>query len=227
MLRIFLCLLLTPTFALTVCGAEVTANTPTGRSAGIMQLTEEERLCFDMINALRGRAGLSPFVLNADLIEQSRSWSANLQSRGYLYHGGAPEICAQTNTDGPGSGERAFQLWNNSPPHRAILYSNMTYVGIGNVGKYWTMRGESAVRERSSTTPSRERSHDFSFTGEFYYVPSGKKLSDILSEESKPKVQERSSDVPSTKRSFDSPSADGFYYVPSAKQSSRRGRVNR
>jgi len=157
-------------FVLAVFSAGITkADTITDRAVESVQLTEQERICFEMINALRERAGLSPFVLCPDLIDQSRKWSANLQSRGTLYHGANQEICAQTNTE---SGERAFALWNNSPPHRAFLYRSGTKVGIGNVGNFWTMRGESAVQERSEPVVQERLSVSSPVEG-FYYVPSG------------------------------------------------------
>ena len=161
----------------------VKADTITNRATETVQLSEQERICFEMINALRERSGLSPFVLSPDLIDQSRRWSANLQSRGYLYHGAAPEICAQTNTDDVGSGERAFHLWNNSPPHRAFLYRSATTVGIGNAGNYWTMRGESAVYERSESVVRERSSGSSSSAGGLYYVPSGERPPDSSSEE--------------------------------------------
>ena len=176
--------LLTATFILGCVFVAGIAKAETIPNAAVeaVQLTEQERICFEMINALRERSGLSPFVLSPDLIDQSRRWSANLQSRGYLYHGAAPEICAQTNTDGAGSGERAFHLWNNSPPHRAFLYRSATTVGIGNAGNFWTMRGESAVYERSESVV-RERSSGSSSANGLYYVPSGERPPDSASEE--------------------------------------------
>jgi len=216
--NLLLCLLLTA--ALVWSCVFVTgiaqADTNTDQAIGIVQLTEQERVCFEMINALRARAGLMPFVLCPDLINQSRMWSANLNSRGSLYHGAAQEICAQTNSE---SGERAFNLWNNSPAHRAFLYRSGTRVGIGNVGNFWTMRGESAVAERSSDSVRQDGSRQ-SFAEGFYYVPSGESLSNFLSagqRNADTTEQTATSGTQSAvkERVSISPSVDGLYYVPS------------
>ena len=217
MLRSSLCLLLAGAFTLScVFATDVESDTITDWSPVSVQLTEQERVCFEMINSLRARSGLSPFVLCPDLTAQSRSWSANLQSRGYLYHGAAPEICAQTNIQ---CGERAFNLWYNSPAHRAFLYKSNTTVGIGNVGNFWTMRGASAVQERSSGSVRQDGGSPLSASG-FFYVPSGESLSDFLSAERRSAdtvEQTAPSDTPSVVRDrvSVSRSVDGFYFVPS------------
>jgi len=180
MLRSFLYLLFTATFVLVVFATGIAkADTVTNEAVASVQLSEQEHICFDMINALRDRAGLSPFVLCPDLIDQSRRWSANMRSRNQIYHGASQEICAQTNTD---SGERAFHLWNNSPPHRAFLYRNATKVGIGLSGNYWTMRGESAVQEQSAYVVQERVSVSPPVAG-FYYVPLGTDPSTLSSAE--------------------------------------------
>jgi hypothetical protein len=200
---------------------DTATDTITDWAIETVQLTEQERVCFEKINALRAQAGLMPFILCPDLVDQSRKWSANLSSRGYLYHGAAQEICAQTNSE---CGERAFHLWNHSPAHRAFLYRSGTKVGIGNVGNFWTMRGESAVQEWSSASVRQDGGRQV-FAEGFYYVPSGESLPDYLSAASRPVNTIEPTAASSTlsaaqERGSVSPHVDRFYYVPTGESPS-------
>jgi len=101
-------------------------------------LSEQESACLAAINKVREKSGLPPFELSAELSVECRKWSAHLQTKRQLYHGASSEICCRQTE----SGERAFQIWSGSPPHRAMFFSRATKVGIGESGGYWTLRSE-------------------------------------------------------------------------------------
>ena len=101
------------------------------------ELTTEEQNCFDAVNALRAKVGLSPFVFSPELTADCRTWSAHLRERRVLYHGASHENCARGNT----SGTATYRQWYASPKHRALLLNrSATEAGIGSDHNYWTFR---------------------------------------------------------------------------------------
>ena len=80
-----------------------------------------------------------------------------MRKRGAIWHDrnrgdGSSEVCLV----GADNAERALRMWQGSRGHNAMLLSpGMTIVGIGQDGKYWTMRGlsrsRSVERERTVT----------------------------------------------------------------------------
>ena len=132
-------------------------------------LTAEEQNCFDAINEMRVKAGLTPFELNLDLSDASRQWSVKLHRERKLYHAHVgPENCAR----GHESGKATYQQWMNSYGHRALLQSRGIYeAGLGASGEggqtYWTFRLKIKARERADgeaenrTTYSKKKSKLF------------------------------------------------------------------
>jgi hypothetical protein len=108
-------------------------------------LTEQESACFDAINAMRAKAGLTPFTLSDELTDGARVWSKRLNVERRLYHSGfGGENCARGSLDGIAT----CRQWERSSGHRALLLSRTaTEAGLGNDGSYWTLRVRSRERE--------------------------------------------------------------------------------
>ena len=113
------------------------------------ELTAEEQRAFDAVNAMRAKVGLPALAFSPELSEASRAWSVRMRSTGRLFHGASYENCAAGHT----CGVTTVRQWSNSSAHRALLLSrSATEMGVGNDGKYWTLRMR--VRERESVTAS-------------------------------------------------------------------------
>ena len=110
-------------------------------------LTAEEARAFGAINEFRAQFGLPALALSPDLTDASRAWSVRMRASGRLFHGASMENCAAGHT----CGVTTVRQWSNSNAHRALLLSrSATEMGLGNDGKWWTLRMRSVQRERES-----------------------------------------------------------------------------
>jgi uncharacterized protein YkwD len=113
-----------------------TSEVKTTVTATIVDDTDAEMLCLQLVNEERQRRKLPPLEYCPILAEASSRWSSTMQRTGFR-HGSGHEIIAR----GGQSGEFAHRIWMNSPPHRAALLNpRYTEVGFGMVNGYWTGR---------------------------------------------------------------------------------------
>ena len=102
-----------------------------------LALDEHEKEFVLELDKLRKRLKLPPIRLCTKITEDCRRWSRHMNSVKQLYHGAPYENAARGCQDGRGT----FQMWMNSPPHRAFLQSKSNNVfGIGRSDMWWTYR---------------------------------------------------------------------------------------
>lgn len=110
-------------------------------------ITENEQQLIDMINQAREARGLSKLEVDENISKQCRSWSINMRSYGFR-HGASYECIAAGYTDA----KATFRQWMNSPPHRRIIMSRSSRIGVGQHGKYWTLRVRSKLKQVIEST---------------------------------------------------------------------------
>ncbi len=115
-----------------------------------------EQEVFELTNAERVKAGLSPFTLDTELSKVARIKSQDMKDNNYFSHTsptyGSPfdmmkafgisyKSAAENIAQGQKTPEEVVQAWMNSQGHREnILNANYTHIGIGHVSdnNYWT-----------------------------------------------------------------------------------------
>lgn len=104
------------------------------------QTAPEEQRLINLVNQARAQRGLRPMVVDGNLVNSSRNWSATMHRQGRMYHsgmGGRAENVAMGYSDG----YNTFRQWMNSPPHYAtMMSSNYSHIGVGRSGHYWTLQ---------------------------------------------------------------------------------------
>lgn len=102
----------------------------------------EEAECFQLINEFRASNGLPALIWSRELAKASRDWSDTMRRTGRWGHGAGYENIYR----GSDLGERAFNGWKRSAPHRAFLLSRSTvFAGVGVSGNFWTFRARPSL----------------------------------------------------------------------------------
>jgi uncharacterized YkwD family protein len=109
-------------------------------------LSADEAYILEQVNAARAQAGLRALKIDFRLVETARAKSQDMVDNGYFGHtspsmgspfdqirrAGISYRYAGENIAGSSTAQRAFQMWMQSPGHRAnILNANFTHIGIG------------------------------------------------------------------------------------------------
>lgn len=130
--------------ALAIVGSPVEAK-PQKEKAD-PEVTAEEKKIIDLTNAARAKEKLPPMKINATLVKAARDHSANMAKQGKMEHvldGKKPgdRVAAAgydfaTTGENIASGdaptvEEIFQLWMNSPGHRANILGKYEEIGVG------------------------------------------------------------------------------------------------
>lgn len=129
---------------------------PNHPATPVGNLTADENLILQQVNAERAKAGLKPLQIDSRLTQTARTKSQDMIARGYFSHqsptlgspfdqmqrAGISYRYAGENIAGNSSAAGAMVSWMNSAGHRAnILNPNFTHIGIGVVkgGPYGMM----------------------------------------------------------------------------------------
>lgn len=100
------------------------------------QGTEFEARVLAVLNDYRARAGLAPLTWDESIAQGARGHSSLINSGGWGHAPGHTECIARGNM----TPEGVAHMWLNSAPHRAIIMSRASRVGIGCVGIGHTLR---------------------------------------------------------------------------------------
>lgn len=120
---------------------------PAGTDAEIVELV-------DLVNARRADAGCAGLAWHADVADVAEAHSQDMQDRNFFSHtnpdgddpferlaaaGIAYATAGENLAMGTGDGGQAFQLWIDSPGHRANIENcAYTHHGVGLVSGRWT-----------------------------------------------------------------------------------------
>ena len=113
-----------------------------GQAAGGLSGLEQQ--VFDLLNAERRRAGLSPLQLDSTLAQGSRAWSRRMATEGFFAHDTSGNF-AENIAFGYPTANAVHDGWMNSEGHRNNrMNSRYTRYGIGAFEQdgtvYWTER---------------------------------------------------------------------------------------